>query len=82
VSEPPTVTIKATVASDSSSDPSPGDNTVIETTELGILRVAGGGLGCSTSQSGSASGPSALATAALLSLLGVLRLRRRSKSSH
>jgi MYXO-CTERM domain-containing protein len=76
------VTIKATVASDSSTDPSPGDNTVIETTELGILRVAGGGLGCSTSQSGSASGLSALATAALLSLLGVLRLRRRSKSSH
>ena len=82
VSDPPTVTIKATVASDSSTDPSPGDNTVIETTELGILRVAGGGLGCSTSQSGSASGLSALATAALLSLLGVLRLRRRSKSSH
>lgn len=82
VSDPPSVTIKATVASDSSTDPSPGDNTVIETTELGILRVAGGGLGCSTAQSGSASGLSGLATAALLSLLGVLRLRRRAKSSH
>jgi hypothetical protein len=50
------VTITATVASDSSVDPNPGDNTVVETTELGVLRVAGGGLGCSTSASGSASG--------------------------
>lgn len=82
VSDPPSVTIKATVASDSSIDPSPGDNTVIETTELGILRVAGGGLGCSTAQGGSASGLSGLAAAALLSLLGVLRLRRRAQSSH
>ncbi len=72
----PTVTITATVASDSSTDPNPGDNTVTQTTELGVLRVAGGGLGCSTSTSGSTGGMLGLLAAALLSV--GLRLRRRS----
>ena len=81
-SDPPSVTVSATVASDSSVDPNPGDNTVVETTELGVLRVAGGGLGCSTSASGSASGMSGLLAGVLLSLLGMLRLRRRGQANH
>lgn len=78
--DPPTVTISATVASDGSMDPSPADNTVTQTLELGVLRVAGGGLGCSTSQSGSAGSLLGLLASALLSLLG-LRLRRRNQAN-
>ena len=79
--DPPTVTISATVASDGSMDPNPADNTVTQTIELGVLRVAGGGLGCSTSQGGSAGSLLGLMASALLSLLG-LRLRRRNQANH
>jgi len=79
--DPPAVTVSTTVASDGSTDPNPANNTVIETTELGVLRVAGGGLGCSTSTSGSAGSLLGLLATALLSLLG-LRLRRRDQSNY
>ena len=56
-------------------DPNPGDNTVTQTTELGVLRVAGGGLGCSTATGGSTGGALGLLATTLLAL--GLRLRRR-----
>ena len=46
-----------------------------QTTELGVLRVAGGGLGCSTATGGSTGGALGLLATTLLAL--GLQLRRR-----
>ena len=77
--DPPSMTIIATVSSDGSFDPNPSDNTVVRTIELGVLRVAGGGLACSQTQTGSASGGIGLLSTVLL--WGLWRFRRRKSNT-
>lgn len=77
--DPPTVQVHATVGSDGSQDPNPGDNSAYVLTAFGDgeFRVAGGGCGCTVGAESSHSSLWGLSAAALVLLLGLARSRRR-----
>ena len=74
---PSSVTLKATVTSDVSSDPNGADNDVSKNVQLGHYRVVGGGFGCQAAHGNGAAGTAGVVAFLLLSLLA----RRRRISS-
>jgi uncharacterized repeat protein (TIGR01451 family) len=80
---PSSLTVQATISSNSSTDPNPGNNTVTLAVPLGRYQVAGGGFGCGIAQAGHTAPPgSALAVIFFALFSAGIRRRRAARTSN